>query len=422
MSKVIYDSQLNAEPYESWGNETRGVKLTANYSNEGRNYSKKSETPGTDVYGGDRVRSYEYPLNKNNDHYVKFSINLTEESRLIKRGQVNVIGNADNSEQNRINTNTTISSAGGGLATGAAGIAGASVVSPILVAGAAARLSSVFSRKGLVGAGLTLGVPAYLATQTEAGRAIVGAAGDKLAAGIGAVSEYVGEELDDVFAFTNKLKRLAAQITLYTPSSVRVQYGMQYEILDNELIAILMQERNYESLRQGMTNSADYGENIKKIVQIAGATSRVASNLSKRAINKRKDVMFRGVDNRSFNFDYVFAPRNAEEAIEVAGIIFMFKYFAHPELADGYMNFMYTYPAEFDIEYGYRSKGDDVVGETMNPNMHRISSCVLSGITVDYSPNGSFQTLEQGEPCMVVLGLQFQEIETLNRDKIGLGY
>lgn len=418
MSKVIYDSQLNAEPYESWGNETRGVKMTSNYGNEGRNYTKKSTDDGTNVYGADKVRSYEYPLSKQNDHYVRFSINLTEESRLIKRKQVTVTGNADNSEQNRINTNTAISAAGGALATGAAVVAGTAMVSPLIIGGAATALGSLFARKGLVGAGLTVGVPAYLATQTEGGKAITGSAADMIKSG----SEYVGESLDDIFAFTNKLKRLAAQITLYTPSSVRVQYGMQYEIMDNELIAILMQEKNFESLKQGLSNSAEYGENFKKLASVAGSTSKVASILSKRAINKRKDVMFRGIDNRSFNFDYVFAPRNAEEAKEVAGIIFMFKYFAHPELADGYMNFMYTYPAEFDIEYGYRSKGDDIVGETMNPNMHRISSCVLSGISVDYSPNGSFQTLEQGEPCMVVLGLQFQEIETLHRDKIGLGY
>lgn len=426
MSKVIYDSQLNAEPYETWGNETRGANMTVNYGNEGKNYSKEGDIKpwkdeGTDVNGAYKVRSYEYPLSKQNDHYVRFSINLTEESRLIRRNQIGVIGNADNSDQNRLNTNTAVSSAGGGMLSTAVGVGAAAAVSPLVIGAAASKLAAVFTAKGAVAA-TGLIAAGTLASNTEAGRAVTNTVGNAVSDAASGVAEYVGKELDDVFAFTNKLKRLASQITLYTPASVRVQYGMQYEILDNNLLAILAQERNYESLKQGLTNSSQYGETFTKLIQTLGATTDVGSLLSKRAINKRKDVMFKGVDNRSFTFDYVFAPRNAEEAHEVAGIIFMFKYFAHPELADGYMNFMFTYPAEFDIEYGYRTPGDDIIGETMNTSLNRISSCVLSGISIDYAPNGSFQTLEQGEPCMVIMGLQFQEIETLHRDKIGLGY
>lgn len=415
MSKVIYDSQLNAEPYELWGNETRGKVSTfnPNYSNEGRNYQEKS-TPTTDVYGGDRVKSYEYPLNKKNDHFVRFSINLTEESRLIKRGQVGVIGNADNSNQNRLNNNTISQQSGGGAIVGSI----AATIAPVAIGAAAAPVAALVSRMGLIrAAGVGLGVYGANAAGEFDG------ASEFMTNSAGELSSYVGKAVDEVFAFTNKLKKLAAQVILYTPSSVRVQYGMNYEILDNNLIAILMQDKNFESLKSGLTNPSTYGESALKIAKTAlGAGTELGSLLTRTAINRRKDVKFNSVDNRSFTFDYVFAPQNAEEAKEVAGIIFMFKYFAHPELIDGYMNFMYTYPAEFDIEYGIRSKEDTVIGETMNPNLNRISSCALTNIVIDYSPNGSFQTLEQGEPCFVAMSLQFQEIETLHRDKIGMGY
>ena len=55
----------------------------------------------------------------------------------------------------------------------------------------------------------------------------------------------------------------------------------------------------------------------------------------------------------------------------------------HPEFKDA-SNFIYIYPSEFDIEYCF--------GEGQNQKIHRISSCVLTEMNVNYSPNGVFST------------------------------
>lgn len=376
--------------------------------------TKPTSTQVPPVSGGFRVRTYEYPLNRQNDHYVLFNINLTEESRLIKSNKISVIGPVDNSGQNRGNTNTVTNQAiGGGVAA-----VGAVAAAPVII-GAATKLATIFGGK-LALAGTALGGAVIFDESNRPTPEGETSITDK----VGNATTKIGEYVNETFAFTNKLMRIAASITLYTPSSINVQYGFDYSIVDETLLAVLAQEKNFESLKQGLTNKSQYGENIEKLVQVAASSTQLASLLSKRAVNKRKDVMFKGVYQRQFGFEYIFAPRNAREAEEVAGIIFMFKYFAHPELADGYMNFLYTYPAEFDIEYGYRPKDPNFMGPTLdrNVNLNRISSCVLVGMNVNYSPNGSFQTLEQGEPCVVTMSLQFQEIETLHRDRIGLGY
>jgi hypothetical protein len=149
------------------------------------------------------------------------------------------------------------------------------------------------------------------------------------------------------------------------------------------------------------------------------ASSEAFSNLGRTAVNPKRDVLFNSVGNRRFKFDYVFAPRSKEEAIEVSNIIYAFKLFAHPELIAGYAQYLYLYPAEFDIEYRMiDSNGNDIE----NPHLNRISSCVLESIDVVYAPNGSFQSLANGEPVITNMSLSFMEIETLHQDKIKQGF
>lgn len=359
-------------------------------------------TAKTDVRGGSRVQTYQYPINQENDHYVKFSINLSEESRLISRKQVSVVGNADKTDQNRLIIDAVTTNAAGGIATTAL----------------SAALGSTVAKYGAKGIAALFKTTGYAPDPVKLAAIGAGTAGTAATVGY-TLSDEFGLLLDGTFNFTNKLKKLAAQIILYTPSTVRVQYGISYSAIDNNLLAILMQEKNYASVTNGLTSPSQYAEAFEKILQLTvGANTDLGSLLSKRAVNKRRDIKFEGVRNRSFVFEYIFAPRNEKEAKEVAGIIFMFKYFAHPELADGYMNFMYTYPAEFDIEYCMQSTSP----MQANRNLNRISSCALVDINVDYAPNGAFVTLEQGEPCMCSMTLVFEEIETLHRDRIGEDY
>lgn len=359
--------------------------------------------------GGDRVRSVTYPLGGGNTHYVRFSINLNEESKLIRLNQVGVDGNVDMSQQNRpfknqnsqdaINTVATVGSAYLGSQLGAAG----------------AKL--LFKGKPGAGAASVVG--------TVTGAAAGAALGDS-----------VGELVSEYLKVTNKIKRLVANITLYTPANVRANYSLSYDMPEDMLVT-LAQSDNYDAVKAGLAAAlSPVTERTAESVKDAGAAfgrfgrilataaSPTVSMLSRTAINKRTDVMFRHVGNRQFVFDYVFAPKSVDEAKEVADIIFMFKYFAHPEMLEGYGNFLYLYPAEFDIEYGMKI-GDPNVGpqqQKENKHVNKISSCVLTDISVNYAPGNSFQSLEKGEPIVTTVSLVFREIETLHRERIAKGY
>lgn len=382
------------------------------------------------IAGGDRVRSLTYPLNGGNNHYVRFSINLSEESRLVKYKQVGVDGNVDQTDQNRLNRNLVTQDAVNAAGTVAGAYAGFKVGSA-----AGAALKNLFKNKVSSAGGAVIGATA----------AVAGAAGGA------ALGDSIGELASEYLKVTNKLKRLAADITLYTPGNIRANYSLNYDMPEDILVA-LAQSDNFEAIQAGLaaagtgiagvgkdaitgefsqaaSGAADLGKSAAntfgKFGRIIASRDSTVSMLSRTAVNVRKDVMFRHVGNRQFVFEYTFAPKSVNEAKEVSDIIFMFKYFAHPEMIPGYGNFLYLYPAEFDIEYGLITGNANVGPVQQKPNeyINKISSCVLTDIDVNYAPgSNAFQSLEKGEPVITTLSLVFKEIETLHRDRIGKGY
>ncbi|NDB59816.1 hypothetical protein EB001_15420 [bacterium] len=162
------------------------------------------------------------------------------------------------------------------------------------------------------------------------------------------------------------------------------------------------------------------GSNIMKDLANQGAAAVAAaglnipgtaglSRLTGLAPNPRKEQIFKTVEFRTFQFDYQFYPRDAKEAQNVLNIIYQFKLHMHPEFKDA-NNFLYIYPSEFDIFY-YN-------GTQENLNINRHTSCVLTDMTVDYSPNGQFTSFADGMPTQINISLIFKELATLTKEKI----
>ena len=110
-------------------------------------------------------------------------------------------------------------------------------------------------------------------------------------------------------------------------------------------------------------------------------------------------------------FKYKFLPRSAKEADNVRNIVKEFKLHMHPELSNG--GLFYIYPSTFDIAYYHRGKE--------NTNFHKISTCVLEDLSVDYGGQG-FNTFADGMPTEVNLSLRFRELEVLTKERIDQGY
>ena len=258
---------------------------------------------------------------------------------------------------------------------------------------------------GLIGGGAILGKALGVGAVTgpAAGLATVGAAATSKVAATASRAQ----------------RRLKTAIALHVPNQLQIRYGMQYGEQDTGTLAMAAAALDQgtevaKALLQGdSVNSKDVGN-------LAGA---IATNLSLSkgpfasansaatglAANPKKEQIFSGVDFRTFTVEYQFFPRSPDEAGNVQRIIKEFKYHMHPEFKDA-NNFVYIYPSEFDIFY-YQNG-------TENLNLHRHTSCVLTEMSINYTPNGAFTTFDNGMPTQINVQMTFRELALLTKDKI----
>ena len=136
--------------------------------------------------------------------------------------------------------------------------------------------------------------------------------------------------------------------------------------------------------------------------------------------NPMLELIYSSPSLRTFRFDFQFYPRDEKEAKEVQDIIQRLRFHQAPEVAQGGSNgFFLVPPSEFDISFYYNGR--------INPNIPKISTCVLTSIDVDYAPNG-FSAYEvpgqnatvggTGMPVAIRLSLQFKETEIMTKSSI----
>jgi len=278
-------------------------------------------------------------------------------------------------------------------------------------------------RGDLVGMGLTA---AQLTTANAAAGAIDGAiaggllTGDKAGAVKGAATgAVVGAATGAIVGSqgSRSQKRLKTAIALHIPNNLSTNYSVSWSEEDTGMLAMagaaVQQGWEVAKALGGKGNNTDVsGTGAAILTNIAlskgpnQAGNSVASGL---AANPKKEQVFKGVNFRTFSFDYKFFPRNSGEAANVLDIIKQFKYHMHPEFKDN-NNFVYIYPSEFDIFY--YSNGEE------NLSLHRHTSCVLTDMSINYTPNGMFNTFADGMPTQIDITLSFRELALLTKDKV----
>ena len=218
---------------------------------------------------------------------------------------------------------------------------------------------------------------------------------------------------------TRAQKRLKTAIAMHVPNQMQIRYGMQWSEEETLLLSGILGVGNEigEAL-SGQSNSNLMGEAGGLAAAAAlrsGPNAAANSALTGLAVNPKKEQTFKGINYREFSMEYQFFPRSREEADNVREIIYQFKYHMHPEFKDT-SSFLYVYPSEFDIAY--------FTGGNPNQSLHKHTSCVLTDMAVNYTPNGNFATFDDatGMPVQINLVLSFRELALLTKEKIEKGY
>lgn len=144
--------------------------------------------------------------------------------------------------------------------------------------------------------------------------------------------------------------------------------------------------------------------NAKDAVEIITSTTE----------NPYMEVMFEGVQNRTFSFTFKFIPRNEKEQETVKNIVREFVFHRAPEFKSDQNNAYMLFPSEFDIEFIHRDK--------QNPWLFKISTCALTNVQVNYSPDGQYASHVDGSPFSTELTLSFTELEILTKERHAQNY
>lgn len=148
----------------------------------------------------------------------------------------------------------------------------------------------------------------------------------------------------------------------------------------------------------------------------------VLARTSGQVLNPNMELLFQGVQLRSFNFSFNLAPREEKEALAVKNIIRTFKQSMAAKTSSGTGAGLFISSPEI-FQLTYKS------GNRKHPFLHSFKPCALVSMGVDYTGSGVYATYEDATPVHMKLTLSFQELNPIyfdDYDKIpltdGVGY
>jgi len=137
-------------------------------------------------------------------------------------------------------------------------------------------------------------------------------------------------------------------------------------------------------------------------VTLEGALARTSGQV----LNSNMELLFQGVQLRSFNFSFNLSPREENEAIAVKNIIRTFKQSMSAKTSGGTgAGLFISSPEVFQLTYKS--------GNKKHPFLPSFKPCALVSMGVDYTGSGVYATYEDATPVHMKLSLSFQELNPI---------
>lgn len=222
-------------------------------------------------------------------------------------------------------------------------------------------------------------------------------------------------------AFSNTFVRSDQSVTLPMPKNLNINVSASWSTTDLGSAAMAIdQAADYDQLMGagGANLAKQLGLNTvgsiaskfangaikgKEIVELGTATVK----------NNYAETLFKQVNNRSFSWTWTLTPRNAKEAETIDNMLRLFRFHMLPEFKKdvGNGNAYMLYPSSFDIVFWHEGQP--------NKYIPRISTCALTSMDTNYTPNGKFIKTTAGTPNSYYLTLNFVELSILHKAMVG---
>jgi hypothetical protein len=145
------------------------------------------------------------------------------------------------------------------------------------------------------------------------------------------------------------------------------------------------------------------------INSLGGNTSAggLLSRATGQVLNPNLELLFSGVNLRTFQFDFDFAPRDEKESNVVKEIIRIFKQSMSPKSGgtDAGAGLFIKAPNVFLLKY--KSGSQD------HPYLNKFKPCALTSMGMNYTGSGSYATYADKTPVHMKLSLSFTELNPI---------
>ena len=134
----------------------------------------------------------------------------------------------------------------------------------------------------------------------------------------------------------------------------------------------------------------------------------VISRSTGQILNNNLELLFSGVNLRTFPYSITFSPRSSAEGEVVRKIIRQLKASMAPKAGDangGAQGIFIKSPDVFQLKY--------LKDDTDHPFLNTFKICALTGMNVSYTNAGTYSTYENGVPVNIRMSLTFKELNPI---------
>ena len=237
------------------------------------------------------------------------------------------------------------------------------------------------------------------------------------------------------FSDRDKDRKSIGTVILPIPGGIQDQQNVSWSNDNMDAAAIAMSDFALAAITGGGDAAVDSAgksaeeiaknsKEIKKALanKIAGSAAG-AGNLMTRTtgaiMNPNMELLFSSPGLRTFNFSFMLAPRDKNEAMTVIKIIRFFKQGMSPIRSKSRL-FLRS-PHTFRLAYKHKASksSEERNKKTDHPFLNKFKECALNGFGVNYTPNGNYSTYEDGVMTAYQVTMGFQELTPIYNDDYG---
>ncbi len=209
-------------------------------------------------------------------------------------------------------------------------------------------------------------------------------------------SGELGQKLNEKLkTLSSRRTEIKAYISLYMPDNISFNYNPEYD------------ETTLMSVAQATPVIGGLASRINSILENEAA--KFLLNKAGYVFNPQAQMLFKGINFRTFNMNFTFTPYSKKEAEDVKKIIKLLRSHAAPRKVNSLAGMFFVPPSIFGIEFKFN--GVD------NSYLNRVSDCVIEDIDVNYTPNG-WAAYADGAPVQTNVTITFKEIALIDREMI----